>query len=115
MDVEQKVEKLLAEHSLLHHVRMHDVPASDAASEVPESAASKYTETDIYIKNNYASIIGSCICMSITVRNDITFAVGKCARGMHNPQPRHVAMLKQAISRLFEEDQKLQADLLSIR
>ena len=100
MDVEQKVEKLLAEHSLLHNVRMHDVPASDAASEVPESAASKYTETDIYIKNNYASIIGSCIYMSITVRNDITFAVGKCARGMHNPQPRHVAMLKQLVGYL---------------
>jgi hypothetical protein len=100
MDVEQKVEKLLAEHSLLHNVRMHDVPASDAASEVPESAALKYTETDIYIKTNYASIIGSCIYMSITVRNDITFAVGKCARGMHNPQPRHVAMLKQLVGYL---------------
>ena len=83
MDVEQKVEKLLAEHPLLHNIRMHDVPVSDSASEVPESAASKYTETDIYIKNNYASIIGSCIYMSITVRSDITFAVGKCARGMH--------------------------------
>ena len=100
MDVEQKVEKLLAEHPLLHNIRMHDVPASDSASEVPESAASKYTETDVYIKNNYASIIGSCIYMSITVRNDITFAVGKCARGMHNPQPKHVAMLKQLVGYL---------------
>ena len=100
MDIEQKVEKLLTDHPLLHNLRMHDVPSSDTAAEIPESAASKYGETDIYIKNNYASIIGACIYMSITVRNDITFAVGKCARGMHNPLPKHVAMLKQLVGYL---------------
>ena len=100
MDIEQKVEKLLTDHPLLHNLRMHDVPSSDTAAEVPESAASKYGETDIYIKNNYASVIGACIYMSITVRNDITFAVGKCARGMHNPLPKHVAMLKQLVGYL---------------
>ena len=77
MDIEQKVEALLTDHPLLHNLRMHDVPSSDTAAEIPESAASKYGETDIYIKNNCASIIGACIYMSITVRNDITFAVGK--------------------------------------
>ena len=87
MDIEQKVEKLLTDHPLLHNLRMHDVPSSDTAAEIPESAASKYGETDIYIKNNYASIIGACIYMSITVRNDITFAVGKCARGMQTRCP----------------------------
>ena len=40
------------------------------------------------------------VYMSITVRNDITFAVGKCARGMHNPQPKHVVMLKQLVGYL---------------
>ena len=38
--------------------------------------------------------------MSITVRNEITFAVGKYARGMHNPQPKHVAMFKQRVGYL---------------
>ena len=38
--------------------------------------------------------------MSITARNDITFALGKCARGMHNPQPKHVTMLKQLVGYL---------------
>ena len=74
---------------------MHDVPSSGTAAEIPESAASKYGETDIYIKHQYASIIRACIHMTITVHIDITFAVGKCARGMHNPQPKHVALLKQ--------------------
>ena len=63
---------------------MHDVSSSDTAAEVPESAASKYGEADIYIKNNYVSIVGACIYMSITVRNDIIFAVAKCGRGMYN-------------------------------
>ena len=52
------------------------------------------------MKNNYASIIGACIYMPITVRNGITFAVGKCARGMHNPLPKHVAMLEQLVGYL---------------
>ena len=31
MDIEQKVEKLLTDHPLLHNLRMHDVPSSDTA------------------------------------------------------------------------------------
>ena len=80
MDIEQKAEKMLIDHPVLHNLRMHDVPSSGTAAEIPESAASKHGETDIYIKNSYASMIGACIYMSVTVRNDITFAVGKCAR-----------------------------------
>ena len=79
----KRSKQLLTDHPLLRNLRVHDVPSSDTAAEIPESAASKYGETDIYIKNNYASTIGACIYMFITVRNDITFAVGKCARGMH--------------------------------
>ena len=91
---------MLTDHPLLNNIRLHDVPASDSASEVPDSAASKYGESDIYIKEHYASIIGACIYMPITVRNDIVFAVGKCARGMHNPLPKHIAMLKQLVGYL---------------
>ena len=108
MDIKQKIEKLLTDHPLLHNVRSHDVPASDTAAEVPDSAAASYGETDLYIKNNYASVIGACIYMSITVRNDIVFAVGKCARGMHNPLPKHIAMLKQLVGYLKKtKDYKL--------
>ena len=100
MDISQKVKTMLNEHKLLHNVKPQDVPITDANMDVPESAAAKYTSTDKYIVENYASIVGSCIYMSITVRNDITFAVGKCARGMHKPQPCHVEMLKQLVGYL---------------
>ena len=98
----------MTDHPLLHNVQNHDVPASDSAAEIPDSAAVNYGETDLYIKNNYASIVGACIYMSITVRNDIVFAVGKCARGMHTPLPKHVAMLKQLVGYLKKtKDYKL--------
>jgi hypothetical protein len=100
MDISQKIKTMLDEHKLLHNVKTQDVPITDANLDVPESAAANYTQTDKYIVENYASIIGSCIYMSITVRNDITFAVGKCARGMHKPQPCHVEMLKQLVGYL---------------
>lgn len=46
--------------------------------------------------------------MPITVRNGIVFAVGKCARGMHKPLPKHVAMLKQLVGYLKKtKDYKL--------
>ena len=115
MDIEKKVEKMLDDHPLLHHVRFHDAPASGSASEVPESAASKHTETDLYIKRKIVSIIGSCIYISITVRNEITFAVGECNRGMHNPQPRHAAILKQLVGYLKKtKGYKLVVSLLSV-
>ena len=100
MDMKQKDENLLTDHPLLHNLRMHDVLSAGTAAEFPESAASKYGETDIYTKHQYASIIGACIYISIKVRNDITFAVGKCARGMHNPHPKNAATLNQLVSYL---------------
>ena len=58
MDVSQKIKTMLDEHKLLHNVKPQDVPITDANIDVPESAASKYTQTDKYIVENYASIIG---------------------------------------------------------
>ena len=39
--------------------------------------------------------------MSITCRPDITFAIGKTSRGMHQPTPAHVAALKHLISYMW--------------
>jgi hypothetical protein len=100
LDVEQKINKLFDDHKLLMNVRSSDVPISDSNLEVPESAAADYNATDKYIVQHYASIVGACIYMSVTVRSDICYAVGKCSRGMHNPQPCHVAMLKHLVGYL---------------
>lgn len=52
MDIKQKIEKLLTDNPLLHNVRSYDVPASESATEILDSAAADYGETDIYIKEH---------------------------------------------------------------
>ena len=100
MDVATKITSLLATHSILNNVKPQDVPINDASMDIPDSAASNYSDTDRYIVEHYPSIVGSCIYISITCRPDIAFAVGKCARGMHAPLPKHVAMLRHLIGYL---------------
>ena len=108
MDVGQKVATLFATHSILKNVRGQDVPINDASMDIPDSAAANYSDTDRYIVDHYPSIVGSCIYISITCRPDIAFAVGKCARGMHNPLPKHVAMLRHLVGYLHKtKDYKL--------
>ena len=108
MDVSQKVTTLLAAHSILNNVKPQDVPINDASMDIADSAAANYSDTDRYIVDHYPSIVGSCIYISITCRPDIAFAVGKCARGMHSPLPKHVAMLRHLIGYLRKtKDYKL--------
>ena len=64
----------------------------------------KWAPVDHYIVDKYASINGAIIymSMSITCRPDITFAIGKASRGMHQPTPAHVAALKHLISYMWK-------------
>ena len=55
---------------------------------------------DQYIVNNYSSIVGSLIYISITARPDLAFAIGKISRGMHQPNLQHVAMLRHTLGYL---------------
>jgi len=64
---------------------------------VGRSRCANYSDTDRYIVDHYPPIVGSCIYIPIACRPDIAFAVGKCARGMHNPLPKHVAMLRHLV------------------
>ena len=56
--------------------------------------AKNYTRVQQYIADNYASIVGALIYMSITCRPDISFAVGRVSRGMQAPTYKHVKMLE---------------------
>ena len=60
----------------------------------------KLSDLDAHLKKHYASIVGSLIYITITVRVDISHVVGKLARGMHNPQYMHIVMLKRALKYL---------------
>ena len=65
---------------------------------VPGVYKSTWAPVDHYVADKCASINGAIIYMSITCRPDITFAIGKTSRGMHQPTPSHVAALKHLVS-----------------
>ena len=48
------------------------------------------TPMEAYLKQHYASIVGSMIYIMTTCRPDIAFVTGKLARGMHQPTRMHV-------------------------
>ena len=103
MDVTSKIENLFKVHAILKTLceMKGDVPISEYAMNRPDSDEAKYSPLDKYIAERYASINGSIIYLAITCRPDITFAVGKTSRGMHNPKPHHVCCLKMVLAYLW--------------
>ena len=93
MDIADKVKKTFEKHPILNRARPRKcpLPPKDDASIVTEE---KPTELQEYIHDNYASIVGAFIYMSITCRPDISFAIGRVSRGMHKPERHHVKMLE---------------------
>ena len=54
----------------------------------------------INLGSNYASIVGACIYLSITCRPDISHAVGRISRAMHNPTPENANQVIQLLGYL---------------
>ena len=103
MDVKSKIEKLFDDHSILNVLKnvKCPTPITEDNLNVPDAHKQKWAPIDHYIADKYASINGAIIYMSITCRPDITFAIGKTSRGMHQPTPAHVAALKHLISYMW--------------
>ena len=101
MDVVEKIRDLFSKHGIInstHNIPGRDVPLDDDYTKIPvEEGSVKYTELDLYLEENFASIVGALIYISITARPDLAFAIGKLSRGMHKPNPRHIAMLKHTL------------------
>ena len=104
MDVKSKIEKLFEDHSILNVLKnvKAPTPITEENLNVPDVYKQKWAPVDHYICDKYASINGAIIYMSITCRPDITFAIGKTSRGMHQPTPAHVAALKHLISYMWK-------------
>jgi len=63
---------------------------------------------EMLIKENFASIVGSCIYFSITARPDIATIVNKACKGMHGPSKVHILYVKALIRYLkIHKDTKL--------
>ena len=104
MDVIEKIRELFKKHGILnssHNVPQRDTPIAEDYSDISiEPGEVKYTAVDDYLEMSYSSIVGSLIYIAITARPDLAFAIGKVSRGMHQPNPRHIAMLKHLLGYL---------------
>ena len=93
MDVTDKVKKTFEKHPPIKSARPRHFPLP-AKDDKQLMADTKETALQAYIRENYASIVGAFIYMSITCRPDISYAVGRVSRGMHNPERHHIKMLE---------------------
>ena len=84
MDVAAKITTLFAEHKHLQ-VRMLPSKATPMSDLSGDKRAVLNVTMSSYIKDNYASLIGAMIYMSISCRPDISYAVSKLSRHMHGP------------------------------
>ena len=100
----EKVKDMFKKHGILnssHNVPQRDTPIAEDYSDISiEPGEVKYTAVDDYLEMSYSSIVGSLIYIAITARPDLAFAIGKVSRGMHQPNPRHIAMLKHLLGYL---------------
>ena len=102
MNVKAKVDEIFTKHTELSCLKLHDeaLPSEKALQKFHEAVPESLSGTQIYIRENFPSLVGSLIYLSITCRPDLTFAVGKVSRGMHNPSPAHVLMLEYCLGYL---------------
>ena len=103
MDVKAKVDELFVKHPELNDCQPRSVPLTDNIAKNALSltdADRKLNKVDRYLQDKYSSIVGALIYMTITVRADLAFAVGRLSRGMHNPTHAHVLQLRHVIGYL---------------
>ena len=101
MNVKAKIDKLFDDHHPhLSRIGTLGTPVtSDFAHDGFEEDV-ELTPMEAYLKQHYASIVGSMIYIMTTCRPDIAFVTGKLARGMHQPTRMHVNLLKGALKYL---------------
>ena len=94
MDVGRKIKNMFHEHREgLAKIGTANLPVKTTFNDedYPEDGA--WRPLELYVKKHYASIVGTIIYLHVATRCDITYMIGKCARGMHKPTRAHVNLL----------------------
>jgi hypothetical protein len=101
MDVEYKIDELFKKHAMLcgHLKGKADTAMLEEHRGIEDSRVLNHV--DEYIKARYASLNGALIYMGITCRPDLTYALAKTSKGMHDPKARHVVMLRHLLSYVY--------------
>ena len=100
MDVEHKINELFKAHNL-DKIGTANVPYIETHVKAAlQNAERPLTELEQYFRDNFASIVGSLIYVSITCRPDIVYSVNQMSKGMHNPKLAHITVMKQTLKYL---------------
>ena len=103
MDVTYKIDQLFKKHAMLagHLKGKGDVAFDETHANIPDDRELT-SAVDRYILEHYASLNGVLIYMGITCRPDLTYALSKTSKGMHDPKPKHVAMLRHLLNYVYK-------------
>ena len=109
MNVQAKIEDLFDKYPFLKKIsRYRNTPHGPVVTDPPNPEDDSLTDFQVQLRDNFASIVGSCIYFSVTCRPDISTIVGKSCQGMHNPKKIHVMYLELLVQYLKEhKDVKL--------
>jgi len=91
MNVKAKIEDLFNKYPFLKALSNgkggHEhAPHSASMENPPEGDDTNLSKLQESLKENFASIVGSCIYFSVTCRPDISTIVSFACRGMHDPK-----------------------------
>ena len=66
------------------------------------------TATEGYVKQHFASLVGSLLFLCMACRPNIAQALDRCSRGMHSPECKHIVTLCSSLKYLQKpENQRL--------
>ena len=101
MDVKAKIDDFFKAHPTLAKLGSSNVPYCETNVKAAQANPTRsLRSSEQYMKDHFASIVGTLIYMSITVRPDITYAVNQMAKGMHNPELPHIVAMTQTLKYL---------------
>ena len=95
-----KIDGLFDKFPALQKVQPSRIPYHTAFKKALDSENKALSEVQECIKNDFASIVGACIYMSITCRPDIVTLCNKACKGMHDPKFGHILYLEHLLKYL---------------
>ena len=97
LDVKGKIDELFVAHPIFAKLPHHANPWSSDLAKAKFDENAPLDEVEQHIREHYASLVGSLIYITITVRPDLSYVVGRMARGMHAPTVFHLKMMKRVM------------------
>ena len=103
MNVKAKIDDLFKKYPFLASSNRWSQSTSSSEIDNPPSLDDdELSDYQLQLKENFASIVGSCIYFSITCRPDLSTIVSKACKGMHGPKKIHILYLQAMIQYLKE-------------